>query len=153
MGIDDESSHPGLCSECVAGGVTRTRVCLFREPDAGNLPVRFDEQEQEPELSQTGLRRRGESQLNYPPGDYSHCAFSTLLLAISLIFACAGVLSANAVLDSWQSVLVAERIAMLNPCIPRYNRHRLLPDECNFCISEPRSSMFWMRRIRRLTSC
>ncbi len=36
-------------------------VCLFREPDAGNLPVRFDEREQETESSQTGLRRRGES--------------------------------------------------------------------------------------------
>jgi hypothetical protein len=42
MGIDDESSHPRLCSE-VADGVTRNIVCLFREPDAGNLPVRFDE--------------------------------------------------------------------------------------------------------------
>jgi hypothetical protein len=60
MGIDDESSHPELCSE-VAGGVTRTIVCLFREPDAGNLPVLFDEREQETEPSQTGLRRRRES--------------------------------------------------------------------------------------------
>ena len=77
MGIDDESSHPELCSE-VAGGVTRNIVSLFREPDAGNLPVRFDEREQEPEPSQTGLRRRGESQLNYPPGDYRHCACSRL---------------------------------------------------------------------------
>src|SRR6476646_9905098 len=77
MGIDDESSHPGLCSE-VADGVTQNNVSLFREPDAGNLPVRFDEREQEPEPSQTGLRRRGESQLNYPPGDYRHCACSRL---------------------------------------------------------------------------
>jgi hypothetical protein len=60
MGIDDESSHPELCSE-VADGVTRNIVCLFREPDAGNPPVRFDEREEETELSQTGLRRRGES--------------------------------------------------------------------------------------------
>lgn len=60
MGIDDESSHPELCSE-VADGVTRTIVCLFREPDAGNPPVRFDEREQETEPSQTGLRRRRES--------------------------------------------------------------------------------------------
>jgi hypothetical protein len=60
MGIDDESSHPELCSE-VADGVTRNIVCLFREPDAGNLPVRFDEREQETEPSQTGLRRRRES--------------------------------------------------------------------------------------------
>ena len=48
MGIDDESSHPELCSE-IAGGVTRTIVCLFREPDAGDPPVRFDEREQETE--------------------------------------------------------------------------------------------------------
>jgi hypothetical protein len=34
MGIDDESSHPEVCSE-VAGGVTRNIVCLFREPDDG----------------------------------------------------------------------------------------------------------------------
>ena len=60
MGIDDESSHPELCSE-VAGGVTRTSVCLFREPDAGNLPVRFDEREEETEPRQTGLRRPGEN--------------------------------------------------------------------------------------------
>src|SRR5439155_5989141 len=36
-------------------------VSLFREPDAGNLPVRFDERGQETEPSQTGLRWRGES--------------------------------------------------------------------------------------------
>src|SRR5579864_309304 len=56
MGIDDESSHPEVCSE-VAGCVTRNIVCLFREPDAGNPPVRIDEREQETELRQTGLRR------------------------------------------------------------------------------------------------
>src|SRR6266851_1394996 len=60
MGIDHKSRHPGLCSE-VAESVTRNIVCLFREPDAGNLPVRFDEREQETELRQTGLRRRSES--------------------------------------------------------------------------------------------
>jgi hypothetical protein len=63
MGIDDESSHPESCSE-VVGGVTRNIVCLFREPDAGNPPVRFDEREQEPESRQTGLRRRRESTVN-----------------------------------------------------------------------------------------
>ena len=63
MGIDDKSSHPELCLE-VAGGVTRTIVCLFREPDAGNPPVRFDEREEETGLSQTGLRRRGENPVN-----------------------------------------------------------------------------------------
>ena len=63
MGIDDESSHPELCSE-VADGVTQNNVSLFREPDAGNPPVRFDEREQEPESSPTGLRRRSESQVN-----------------------------------------------------------------------------------------
>jgi hypothetical protein len=31
---------PELCSE-VADGVTRNTVCLFREPDAGNPPVRL----------------------------------------------------------------------------------------------------------------
>src|ERR1700674_3928329 len=77
MGIDDESSHPELCSE-VAGGVTRNIVRLFREPDAGNPPVRFDEREQETEPSQTGLRWRGESQVECPPGDYSYCACSRL---------------------------------------------------------------------------
>src|ERR1019366_324791 len=60
MGIDDESSHPSVCSG-VADGVTcfisLWGVRLFREPDAGNLPVRFDEREQETEPSQTGLRR------------------------------------------------------------------------------------------------
>ena len=54
MGIDDESSHPELCSE-VADGVTRIIVSLFREPDAGNPPVRFDEREQETELFSTLL--------------------------------------------------------------------------------------------------
>jgi len=39
-------------------------VRLFREPDAGNPPVRFDEREQEPEPSQTGLRQRRESAVN-----------------------------------------------------------------------------------------
>jgi hypothetical protein len=45
-------------------------VSLFREPDAGNLLVRFDEREQETGPSQTGLRWRGESQVECPPGDY-----------------------------------------------------------------------------------
>ena len=53
-------------------------VSLFREPDAGNLPVRFDEREQETEPSQTGLRGCGESRVTCPPGDYSHCACSRL---------------------------------------------------------------------------
>jgi hypothetical protein len=39
-------------------------VCLFREPDAGNLPVRFDERGQETGSSQTGLRRARESKPN-----------------------------------------------------------------------------------------
>jgi len=66
-GIDDKSRHPELCSE-VADGVTRIIVCLFREPDAGNLPVRFDEREQETESCQTGLRGRRESGVTCPPG-------------------------------------------------------------------------------------
>jgi hypothetical protein len=56
MGIDDESSHPELCSEA-ADGVTRASVRLFREPDAVTPPVRFDERGQETEPGQTGLRR------------------------------------------------------------------------------------------------
>ena len=59
-GIDDESSHPELCSE-VAGGVTRTIVCLFRKPNTRNPPIQFDEREQETGPSQTGLRRLRES--------------------------------------------------------------------------------------------
>jgi hypothetical protein len=38
MGIDDESSHPEVCSE-VAGGVTRDIMCFFRER-AGLNPFR-----------------------------------------------------------------------------------------------------------------
>src|ERR1017187_386540 len=72
MGIDDESSHLRLCS-AVADGVTCFiyvwGVSLFREPDAGNLPVRFDEREQETGPSQTGLRGRGGTRVDYPPGD------------------------------------------------------------------------------------
>ena len=59
---------PVLCSE-VADGVTRNHVSLFREPDAVTPPVRFDEREQETEPRQTGLRWRGESRVEYPPGD------------------------------------------------------------------------------------
>src|SRR5437899_9851347 len=41
------------------------RVSLFREPDAGNLPVRFDKREQETEPSQTGaVTRRKPSQIS-----------------------------------------------------------------------------------------
>src|SRR5215831_15881532 len=83
MGIDDESSHPALCSE-VADGVTRTIVCLFREPDAGNPPVRFDEREQETEPSQTGLRRRRESFVS-ATGRLKPLRLFSTLLAISLI--------------------------------------------------------------------
>ena len=39
-------------------------VSLLREPDAGNLHVRFHEREEEPEPGQTGLRRWGESLAN-----------------------------------------------------------------------------------------
>ena len=56
---------PRLGSE-VADGVTRFLIYLgdvglFREPDAGNPPVWFDEREQETGPRQTGLRRRRES--------------------------------------------------------------------------------------------
>ena len=39
-------------------------VSFLRAPDAGNPHVRCDEREQETELCQTGLRRRGESLAN-----------------------------------------------------------------------------------------
>ena len=84
MGIDDEPSHPALCSE-VADGVTRNIVCLFREPDAGNLPVRFDEREQETGPSQTGLRWRRRKHPTATGRLKSLRLFSTLL-AITLIF-------------------------------------------------------------------
>src|SRR5271157_5565403 len=84
MGIDDESSHPELCSE-VAGGVTRNIVCLFREPDAGNLPVRFDEREQETEPCQTGLRRTRRKPSHIATGRLQPLRLFSTLLAISLI--------------------------------------------------------------------
>jgi hypothetical protein len=51
---------------------------LAKQPLGRNLPVRFDEREQETEPGQTGLRGRGESPVKYPPGGYSHCACSRL---------------------------------------------------------------------------
>ena len=55
-------------------------VSLFREPDAGNLPVRFDERGQETGPSQTGLRWRGESQVEISTGRLQLLRlFSTLL--------------------------------------------------------------------------
>jgi hypothetical protein len=101
MGIDDESSHPEVCSE-VAGGVTRNIVCLFREPDAGNLPVRLDEREQETGSSQTGLRRVRESAPTATGRLQPLRLFSTLL-AISLIDPATGVLSVMAVINSYGS--------------------------------------------------
>jgi hypothetical protein len=58
--------------------------CVFSESRMpGNLPVRFDERQQETEPSQTGLRWRGESQVNQRPGDHSHCACSRLCSPIT----------------------------------------------------------------------
>src|SRR5215469_1369043 len=54
-------------------------LCLFREPDAGNPPVRFDEREEETELShrtEAAWRKPRQS----PPGGYCHCASSRLYL-------------------------------------------------------------------------
>jgi hypothetical protein len=84
MGIDDESSHPRLCSE-FADGVARNIVCLFREPGAGNLPVRFDEREQETELSQTGLRRAKRKLSPTATGRLKPLRLFSTLLAIALI--------------------------------------------------------------------
>jgi len=66
MGIDESLDTPRLCSGVAEGVTCRVLfgVRLFREPDAGNPPVRFDEREQETGLSQIGLRRRRESFVN-----------------------------------------------------------------------------------------
>jgi len=89
MGIDDESSHPSVCSG-VADGVTRFLIYpggvgLFREPDAGNLPVRFDEREQETEPGQTGLRRARRKPNPIATGRLKPLRLFSTLLPISLI--------------------------------------------------------------------
>src|SRR5215468_717575 len=60
-------------------------VSLFREPDAGNLPVRFDEREQETGSSQTGLRERGRKPGHTPTGRLSSLRLFSTLLPIALI--------------------------------------------------------------------
>src|SRR5215471_15305483 len=59
------------------------RVSLFREPDAGNLLVRFDEREQETGSSQTGLRGRGRKPGHTPTGRLSSLRLFSTLLPIS----------------------------------------------------------------------
>jgi len=55
-------------------------VSLFREPDAGKLPVRFDEREQETGPSQTGLRGMRRKPSRMPTGRLQLLRlFSTLL--------------------------------------------------------------------------
>ena len=53
-------------------------VSLFREPDAGNLHVRFDEQEQETGQAKPDCGGCSESPTQQPPGDYRYCACSRL---------------------------------------------------------------------------
>jgi hypothetical protein len=60
------------------------RVSLFREPDAGNLPVRFDEREQETESGQTGLRRSCES-IPTATGRLKPLRLFSTLLSVTLI--------------------------------------------------------------------
>src|SRR5262252_5203956 len=60
------------------------RVSLFREPDAGNLLVRFDEREQETGSSQTGLRGRGRKLGHTPTGRLSSLRLFSTLLPITL---------------------------------------------------------------------
>jgi len=65
MGIDDESNHLACVQKLqTASHASFMRRASFPEPDAGNLPVRFDEREQETGPGQTGLRgtRRKPSQ-------------------------------------------------------------------------------------------
>ena len=59
-------------------------VSLFREPDAGNLPVRFDEREQETGPSQTGLRRRRRKPRRTATGRLQSLRLFSTLLAITL---------------------------------------------------------------------
>jgi hypothetical protein len=96
MGIDHESSHPRLCSEVADGVTRRIGVRLFREPDAGNLPVRFDEREQETEPGQTGLRRAKRKPNPTATGRLTPLRLFSTLLAITLIdrgFECYGLFS------------------------------------------------------------
>src|SRR6516162_1458436 len=51
----------------------------------GNLPVRFDEREQEAGPSQSGLRERGESRVTYPTGRLKSLRLFSTLLPASLI--------------------------------------------------------------------
>ena len=52
--------------------------------DAGNLPVRFDEREQETGSSQTGLRGRGRKPGHTPTGRLSSLRLFSTLLSIAL---------------------------------------------------------------------
>jgi hypothetical protein len=59
-------------------------VSLFREPDARNLPVRFDEREQETEPSQTGLRVTRRKLRLLTTGRLQSLRLFSTLLAIAL---------------------------------------------------------------------
>jgi hypothetical protein len=61
------------------------RVSLFREPDAGNLPVRFDEREQETGPGQTGLRRVQRKPNPTATGRLQSLRLFSTLLAVTLI--------------------------------------------------------------------
>src|ERR1700686_128203 len=87
MGMNDESSHPGLCSG-VADGVTCFvyEACVFSESrDAGNLPVRFDERERKTEPGPTGLRRAKRKPNPTASGRLPSLRLFSTLLAIALI--------------------------------------------------------------------
>src|SRR5215831_667633 len=71
------TASPAPCSELWS-------VCLFREPDAGNLPVRFDEREEETEPSQTGLRRRCAKVPSTTTGKLKSLRLFSTLLPITL---------------------------------------------------------------------
>ncbi len=80
-GIGAEPTNPDSGQKLQTASHAGDCVSLFREPDAGNPPVRFDERGQETEPCQTGLRRRSESHVIKPPGAYSHCACPRLYSA------------------------------------------------------------------------
>jgi len=84
VGNDDESSSPtSVFRSCRRRYMPSSLgVRLFREPDAGNLPVRFDEREEETAPSQTGLRWRCAKAPSITTGRLKLLRlFSTLLIA------------------------------------------------------------------------
>src|SRR5215467_6090662 len=73
------SSRPHKCGDHI------THQMCSSTFDAGNLPVRFDEREQETESCQTGLRGRGRKPGHTPTGRLSSLRLFSTLLPITLV--------------------------------------------------------------------